>query len=110
MALTYPRYNRSEKIQRLLPIKYWKVISWTDSKITFFGFDGNLSNTPIEIGSYENVIDLENGTIIAQLNETPLLYRGSNYLILTLKPNDFGVTVNDVAKRNCDRRNIWAVD
>ena len=42
-------------------------------------------------------IDLPNGTLIVQLNETPLLHVGANSLLSTSQSHEFGITAHGVA-------------
>ena len=45
-------------------------VSWTSRKVTLVGFDYDLSNKYIPIVAAATAIDLPNGAIIAQLNNT----------------------------------------
>ena len=56
-----------------------------------------------------NTIGFPNGTIISQLNETPLLHGGSNSLLSTPKELGFGVAAHDIAKKNCSKQHFHYV-
>ena len=71
--------------------------------VIFVGSNKYLSKTPIIIGASVNDIELPNYTTIDKLNETPLLYIGSNSLIYTSQICEFGEVVHDVAKCNGER-------
>ena len=58
-------------------------------KITLVGFDDDLSKKSIPIGSAVAVVYLPNGTLIANLKNTPLLHGGSNSLLLKAKARFF---------------------
>ena len=70
---------------------------WTKRKTTLVEFYDELSKKYIPSGSNATVIDLQNCTLIYQLNKTPLLNGSANSLLLTPEAHDFGVSIHDVA-------------
>ena len=83
-------------------------VARTEQLITLVGFDKDLTKPNIPIGSAAAAVDLPTGTIIIQLNETPLLEGGSNSLLSTAQAREFGVIVDDVAKRHGGKQHIQA--
>ena len=75
-------------------------VSRSDKTVTLVGFDDDLSKKEIPVGSAVAAIDLPKRTIIIQLNEVPMLKGGSNSLLSTSQAREFGVIVDDVAKRH----------
>ena len=72
--------------------------SGIESKVTFFGFDNNLSNKSIPIGTAATNIEFPNGTIIYQLNINSILRGGGNYLQSTSQACEFGGTIRDFSQ------------
>ena len=58
-------------------------VSCTDRKLSLLVFDDDMSNKSIPI--YATVFDLPNGTIIEQLNYTPIPHGGAKSLFSTTK-------------------------
>ena len=56
-------------------------VSRTAINVTLVGFDDDLSKKSIPIEAASTDIDLQNVTIIDQINKTPLLHGGDIYLI-----------------------------
>ena len=72
--------------------------SGIESKVTLFGFDNNLSNKSIPIGSAATNIEFTNGTIIDQLNINSILSGDGNYLLYTSQACEFGVSIRDFSQ------------
>ena len=64
------------------------------------GFDNDISKKSILFGSDDTAIDLENGTIIAHMNNTLLPNGGTNSLLSTSKTFGFCVAEQDIYKHN----------
>ena len=61
----------------------------TKRKLTLVGFDYNLSKKSIPIKASIMSIDLQNDTIIDNMNNNSLLCGGANYLISTAQDREF---------------------
>ena len=66
--------------------------------VPLVGFDDDLYKKSIPIGATVNIIDLRNGTLIAQLNKTILIHGGANSLLSIEQSHEFGLDVHDVDK------------
>ena len=73
-------------------------VSHTYRKFILIVFDNDLSNKSILFGSADTYIDLPNGTIIAQMNDTLLPNGGTNSLLSTSNNFGFCVAVQDISK------------
>ena len=82
----------------------------TDRTVTLLGFDEDLFKEKIPIGGAAGSADLPGGTIILQMNEVPLIKGGSTSLLSTTQAREFGVKVNDVAKRHGGQQSIQVGD
>ena len=81
-------------------------VSQTARKVIMFVFDDNLSKRYITIGATTTAIGLLNVTLIDQLNYTPLIHAGANYLFSTAHTRDFGVSIHDVANHHGEKHYI----
>ena len=75
-------------------------VSHTQRKFILIGFDNDISNKSFFFGSDDTDIDLPNGTIIAQMNDTLLPNGGTNSLLSTSNTFGFCVAVQDIYKHN----------
>ena len=60
----------------------------------------DLAQKSIPIESAATSIYLPNDTIISQMNKTPLLHGGENYLPYTAQAREFGIAFHDAAKHH----------
>ena len=81
-------------------VNFFVEVSHTQRKFILIGFDNDLSKKSILFESADTDIDLPNGTIIAQMNDTLLPNGGTNSLLSTSKTFGFCVAVQDISKHN----------
>ena len=77
-------------------------------KGSLVGFYDELFKKSIPIGAAPGAIDLPNGTLIARLNDTPLLHGGANDPISTAQDQEFGVAFHDVDNVHGEKKYINA--
>ena len=95
----------SDKSVTYIENVFVKVL-WTKIKATFLGFDDYLSNKYILIVDTVTVVNINNGTNIDQINYTPLLHVGDDYLLSTAQSREFVVATHDVANRHAGKQYI----
>ena len=81
-------------------------VSWTESKVTLFDVDVNLSKKYIMIGNATTIIELPNGSFIGYLNNTPLLRGGDKFLISTAHLCEFYIAVHNISDKHGGRQFI----
>ena len=80
----------------------------TERNFALVVFDDDLYKKSTPIGYAVTAVDLTNGNVIYQLNETPLIHLGTNYLISTTQVNDFDIAIHDVAKIHSEKQYFHA--
>ena len=76
-----------------------RTISTTNRKANLVGFKSDKVEYDIPIGTACTAVDLEDSTIIIEVNEALLLKDNSNSLLSCTQAREHGITVDDVATR-----------